>query len=42
MQGWSNVAVGVERERDGAVAEEFLDHFRMNAAAEKVRGRGVP
>ena len=42
MKGGSDVAVGVEGERDRAVAEEFLDHLGMHAAAEEMRCRGVP
>lgn len=39
MESRGDVAVGVEGERDRAVAEEFLDHLRMNAASQQM-GRG--
>ena len=35
-EGWCDVAVGVQGEPDGAVAEEFLDHLGVYAAAEEV------
>lgn len=36
------MAIGVEGERDGAVAEEFLDHLGMDIAIEQMGGSSVP
>ncbi len=42
MQGGSHMAIGVERQRDRAVAEEFLYDFGMDTPAEQMRGRRMP
>src|SRR5712664_3123511 len=42
MQGGSHMAIGVQRQRDRTVAEEFLDDLGMNATIEQMRGGSVP
>ena len=37
-----DVAVGIERERDGAMAEEFLDNLGVHAAIQQMGGRRMP
>jgi hypothetical protein len=41
MERWSDMAIGVERERDRAVTEELLHHLGVHATAEEVRGCSV-
>jgi hypothetical protein len=36
------MAIGVQRQRDRTVAEEFLNDLGMNAAIEQVGGGRVP
>jgi hypothetical protein len=42
MQGGSHMAISVERRRDRAVAEEFLNDLGMHAAIEQMSGGRVP
>ena len=42
VKGRSDVAIRVERERDGAVAEELLNDLRVHAPTKQMRGRGMP
>lgn len=42
MQRGSHMAIGVERERDRTVAEEFLNDLGMHAAIEQMGGGRVP
>ena len=42
MQRGSHVAIGVERQRDRTVAEEFLNDLGRNAAIEQMGGGSVP
>src|SRR5437763_222019 len=42
MHCGSHMAIGVERQRDRTVAEEFLNDLGMNAAIEQMRGGRVP
>ena len=42
MKGGSHMAIGVERQRDRTVAEEFLNDLGIHAAIEQMGGGGVP
>src|SRR5229473_7495849 len=42
MQSGSNVAIGIEGERNGAMPEEFLHHLRVDAATKEMGGGRVP
>ena len=42
MKRRCDVAIGVKRQRDRTVAEEFLNDLGMNAAIEQMGGGGVP
>ena len=42
VQARDDVAVGVERDRDVRVAKPLAHDLRMDAGAERERGRGVP
>ncbi len=42
MEGWQHVGVGVEGQRDRAMAEQLLDHLRMNSPCQEMARRRVP
>lgn len=42
MKRGSHVAIGVEGERDRAVAEKLLNHLWTDASIQQMRGRGLP